>query len=173
MSSWWMTILFFLPAGIANATPVVANRIPLLRNWKTPIDFGISIRSKRLFGKNKTWRGMLTGSVIAGLSALLLSSFINYDTSLTTTFGLGFIMGFGALFGDALESSIKRQRGIPSGNRWFPFDQIDYIIGGLLFVAPFTVLTWNDVGLIFVTYFGLHLIVAYLAYLLGLKDKPI
>jgi len=171
--SWWMALLFFLPAGVANATPVVANKIPLLRDWHTPLDFGVSLHNKRLLGKNKTWRGLLTGSVIAGFTALALSPIVHYDTSLPGVFGLGFIMGFGALFGDAIESIIKRQKGIAAGHSWFPFDQIDYIIGGLLFLAPFSSLNWANVGLIFMVFFGLHLVVAYIAYLLGLKDKPI
>lgn len=173
MTSWWATLLFFLPAGVANATPVVANKIPLLKNWQTPLDFGYSVAGKRLLGKNKTWRGLLTGSCLAGLTAVLLSPVINYSSSLTGAFGIGFIMGFGALFGDSIESILKRRRGIASGQSWFPFDQIDYIIGGLLFLVPFVSLTWTKVAFIFVTYFGLHLLFAYIGYALGLKDKPI
>jgi hypothetical protein len=33
---------FFLPAGVANAAPVFANKIPVLNRWKTPMDFGKS-----------------------------------------------------------------------------------------------------------------------------------
>ncbi len=171
--NWLQAILFFLPAGVANATPVLANKIPVIRNWRAPMDFGISWHGKRLLGTNKTWRGVLTGSLIGGLTALLLSPFIDYHNSLWATFGLGFIMGFGALFGDAVESAIKRRRGIPAGSSWFPFDQTDYIIGGLVFLLPWMQLSAQTMAVIFASYFGLHLIVAYIAYLLGLKDKPI
>jgi CDP-2,3-bis-(O-geranylgeranyl)-sn-glycerol synthase len=173
MNQWLAALLFFLPAGIANATPVIANKIPFLRSWRTPLDFGASWHGKRLLGSNKTWRGILTASLIAGLAALLLSPIVDYDRSLLITFGFGFLMGFGALFGDAVESFIKRQRGIPAGGSWFPFDQIDYIIGGLLFLAPVAKLSLAEMGLIFVVYFALHLVTAYAAYLLGLKDRPI
>lgn len=173
MSSWLTDVLFFLPAGIANATPVLANKIPIIKDWKTPLDFGLSWHDKRLLGNNKTWRGLFTGSLVAGLTALALSPVVDYDRSLIITFGLGLLMGFGALLGDAVESIIKRRRGIPSGHSWFPFDQIDYIIGGLLLIAPFANLSLNSLAMIFVTFFGLHLITAYLAYLLGLKDRPI
>ena len=173
MNNWLATILFFLPAGIANAAPVLAKKIPIIKNWKTPLDMGITWHGKPVFGKNKTWRGVVTGSLIAGLTAVLLSPLVNYGEGLLIAFGLGVIMGFGALFGDAVESALKRRRGISSGNSWFPFDQIDYIIGGLLFLIPFTNLTWRQMGLIFVTFLGLHLVTAYCGYLLGLKDKPI
>ncbi|MEO5627525.1 MAG: CDP-archaeol synthase [Candidatus Saccharimonadales bacterium] len=171
--SWWIALVFFLPAGVANATPVVANKIPLLNKWQTPLDFGISLRGKRLLGKNKSWRGLLTGSVFAGVTALLLSPIVHYSDNWLATFGVGFVLGFGALFGDALESIIKRQHGIEAGHSWFPFDQIDYIIGGLLFVAPFSDLTWQLMALIMVAFFGLHLVFAYIAFKLGLKSKPI
>lgn len=171
--SWWVAILFFLPAGIANATPPVANKIPLLKDWRTPLDFGFSAGGKRLLGKNKTWRGLITGSILAGFSALLLSPIVDYGSSWLATFGIGFCLGFGALVGDALESIIKRQRGVPAGHRWFPFDQIDYIIGGLVAASFFIDLTWDVIAIIFVAFFGLHLLFAYIAYLLGFKDKPI
>jgi CDP-2,3-bis-(O-geranylgeranyl)-sn-glycerol synthase len=173
MNHWLTALLFFLPAGVANATPVLANRIPVLKSWKTPMDLGFSWHGKRLLGNNKTWRGLLTASLIAGLTAILLSPIVDYDRSLVVTFGFGFLMGFGALFGDAVESFIKRQRGIPSGDSWFPFDQIDYIIGGLIFLAPVAKLSAQEITLIFVVYFTLHLLVAYAAFLLGLKDRPI
>ncbi|MEI7682862.1 MAG: CDP-archaeol synthase [Candidatus Saccharibacteria bacterium] len=173
MNPWLTALVFFLPAGVANATPVLANKIPLLKSWNTPIDFGASRHGKRLLGNNKTWRGMLSASLAAGITALLLSPIVDYDRSLVVTFGFGFLMGFGALFGDAVESFIKRQRGIAAGKSWFPFDQIDYIIGGLVFLAPVAHLSSGEMALIFIVYFALHLLTAYAAYLLGLKDRPI
>ncbi len=173
MNEWLAAIIFFLPAGVANATPVFANKIPVLNKWKTPVDFGIQWRGKPLLGANKTWRGVFTATVIAGLTALALHPLDGRDDSLLVTFLLGVAMGFGALLGDAVESGFKRRRGIAAGSSWFPFDQIDYIIGGLLFVAPFAHLSLATVGVIFVTFFGLHLVFAYVGYLLGLKDKPI
>lgn len=173
MNEWVAAFLFFLPAGIANATPVLANKVPLLNRWGAPVDFGINWRGKRLLGANKRWRGIVTGTVLAGLTALLLAPIDGHQESLATTAFLGCVMGFGALLGDAIESGFKRRRNIPAGSSWFPFDQIDYIIGGLLLVWPFAHLSLRTMVIIFVTFFGLHLIVAYLAYLLKLKDKPI
>ncbi len=173
MHDWLMAILFFLPAGVANATPVVANRIPLINKWVTPMDFGLSWRGKRLLGSNKTWRGVVTGTCLAGLTGLLLYPLTNTTETRWEIVGLSLLMGFGALLGDAFESFLKRQRGVPAGHSWFPFDQIDYIIGGLLVILPFSEISLRTAGVIFVTYFALHLIIAYSAYKLGLKDKPI
>lgn len=164
--------LFFLPAGVANATPVVANKIPLLNRWNTPIDFGRYYHGKRVLGPNKRWRGVLAAAFAAGLTGLLVALWRDQHWSLSS-FLLAALMGFGAIMGDAVESFFKRQRGVPAGQKWVPFDQIDYIMGGLVIIYPFTHLSLRIMLLIFVTYFGLHLLVAYLAYLLGLKDSPI
>lgn len=164
-------LLFFLPAGISNMIPVFASKLPVLRNWDTPLDVGKTFRGKRIFGKNKTWRGLISGTVVGTLVALVIYGSI-------TDFHLEFVligaaMSAGALIGDAVESFFKRQRGIESGKAWFPFDQTDYIIGGLLFTLPFGILPLWLIVWVFVIYFGLHLLSSYIGYLLGLKDAPI
>lgn len=175
-------IAFFLPAGIANMTPVLANKIPLLNRWKTPLDFGKSFRGKRIFGANKTWRGLVYGAIVGGVTGLVLYELfpVIIDTftpglqmNLLSLFFIGAALGAGALAGDAVESFFKRQGGVKPGESWFPFDQIDYIIGGLFFVWPFVQMTWRFAGIILLAYFGLHLFVSYIGYLLKFKDKPI
>ena len=49
---------------------------------------------------------------------------------------VGPLFAIGALGGDALKSFFKRQVGIRPGGTWFPFDQIDYIIGGAIASQP-------------------------------------
>lgn len=160
-------LLFFLPAGTSNMTPIIASKLPRLRNWTTPIDMGKKFRGKRLFGKNKTWRGLASGVIagtLVGVAIFGLSAFV---------IAISASMSAGALIGDAIESFFKRQRGIDSGNPWFPFDQTDYIVGGLLFTLPFGVLPLWLVAWVFIIYFGLHLLSSYIGYVLGLKDRPI
>jgi CDP-2,3-bis-(O-geranylgeranyl)-sn-glycerol synthase len=164
-------LIFFLPAGISNMVPVFASKLPVLRNWNTPLDFGKTYKGKRIFGKNKTWRGLLFGIVSGTLVAMLVYSTYWHVDLLAVLIGSS--MSAGALIGDAVESFFKRQRGIPSGKAWFPFDQTDYVIGGLLFTLPFGILPLWLVVWVFIVYFSLHLISSYIGYLLGLKDAPI
>lgn len=166
-------VLFFLPAGISNMSPVLANKIPYLNQWKTPLDFGYTYKGKRLLGDNKTLRGLVAGTVMGGITAMIVSK-LNANTVVTVTpFIAGCLLGFGALAGDAIESFFKRRVGIKPGDSWFPFDQTDYIAGGLLALYPFVQLPLWVIMTVFVVYFGLHLLVAYIGYKLGLKDKPI
>lgn len=172
-NNYFAAIMFFLPAGLANAAPVVANKIPIINQWKKPVDFGLSWKGKRLTGDNKTWRGVFVGSVLAMVSSVIISklvpeTIVNNSVPLT-----GFLLGFGALMGDFVESFIKRQMNIKPGSSWFPWDQLDYIIGALAithWIAPLPVWT---VTTIVVFYFLLHLVASYIGYKLKLKPTPI
>lgn len=164
---------FFLPAGIANLSPVIATRLPLLKNWKAPLDMGKTINGQRVLGANKTWRGLLFGALMAAITAGMIYQYGEYQQSLLAAVLVGALMGFGALLGDAIESFFKRRRGVKPGDAWFPFDQTDYIIGGLLLVAPFTDISLKLAVTVFLLYFLLHVVTSYIGYLVGLKDKPI
>ncbi|CAN5646647.1 CDP-2,3-bis-(O-geranylgeranyl)-sn-glycerol synthase [soil metagenome] len=154
--------------------PVFAARLPVLRDWNAPLDFGKTFRGKRIFGSNKTWRGLVSGTLMGGLTGILVQNlFVTGEADLAFIFLAGCLMGFGALAGDAVESFFKRQRGFAPGASWFPFDQIDYIIGGLVFVYPISPLPWILVAAILVIYFGLHVMTSYLGYLIGVKSQPI
>lgn len=173
MSDYLTAVILFLPAGLANAAPVIANKIPGLNRWNTPVDLGKSYRGIRLTGDNKRWRGIVFGSLVAGLAGLLTYGLADRTEPLLIWFIMNALLGFGALYGDTVESFFKRQKGIPSGTAWFPFDQIDYILGGLVAAAAFGLFSWSQMVIILVTYFVLHLIVSYIGFRLGLKDKAI
>lgn len=174
MNNVLFALLFFLPAGLANAAPPLINKVPYINRWKTPLDFGMTVRGHRMFGKNKTWRGLISGMLLAGLTAWLLYPYLGTNTGNTLShFIIGLSLGFGALLGDAIESFFKRQIGIPSGNSWLVFDQIDYVVGAILFSLPFVQLHTIDYIIVIATYFSLHFVVSYIGYLLGFKDKPI
>lgn len=184
MLSILFVLWFFLPAGIANASPIIAAKLPFLSKFNHPIDGGAKFRGKRVFGANKTWRGLATGIVFAiltvyiqqkiwdngGVSALQDQPMNYLDNSAII---LGFLFGFGALAGDFIESFAKRQMGIDSGKAWFPFDQTDYIVGACLAVALIARLPIAYYFLILLVWFGMHLLFSYIGYRLKLKSQPI
>lgn len=118
------SIVFFLPAYVANAMPVIASGLKLTPSLAKPIH-------AKLFGKTKTYRGFVFGIISALIIGLILY-FINFYNNIETLL-LSFLLGFGALFGDLIKSFLKRRIGIKSGEPWIIFDQIDYVVGGLLF----------------------------------------
>lgn len=113
------------------------------------------------------------GTFVGALSAVIIGSLYPNSVGQAPLYIIGGLLGFGALAGDALESMVKRQLNIDPGSSWFPFDQLDYIIGGLLAVSlVISVPTWVVIT-IFAVYFVMHIVVSYLAFKLGYKDKPI
>ena len=175
---------FFIPAGIANSTPIVVAHIPGLNTLNAPMDFGKKFHKKRIFGEHKTWRGFIAGMVMAVLVIWLQVGLFDHYAWIRhisqpvfysggSIVALGLLLGFGALIGDATESFLKRQYNIDSGQRWFPFDQLDYVIGGLLFATAYVRLPVQDYGWIIIIWFCMHLIFSYIGYILKLKDKPL
>ena len=184
MQTILFALWFFWPAGLANSAPVFANKIPILKRLGMPIDGGKSFRGKRIFGDHKTVRGFVAGVIVAvlvaGLQMLLyaniewirtISGSVDYSSPIVLLMGAS--MGFGALAGDAIKSFFKRQMSVPSGKSWFPFDQIDYIIGGLLLSVPFVDLKISEYIIISIVWFVIHPIATFIGWLLKLKDSPI
>jgi CDP-2,3-bis-(O-geranylgeranyl)-sn-glycerol synthase len=177
MSNLLLALWFFWPAAIGNGLAVVANRVPVLQNWETPMDFGLSHRGKRIFGDNKTWRGFTFGVFMACVMATL--QYYIWLPSMFAGKSLGFMvllggmLGAGALIGDAVESFIKRQFDIKAGASWFPFDQLDYIFGGILFSSLLIRMPWQVYAWVIFLYFGIHLVTVYFFYKVGIRDKPI
>lgn len=154
-------------------TPVFINKIPLINRWKAPLDFGNSWHGKRIFGDNKTWRGLIGAVLVGKLSGIIIFHYLFPSSSLIWAAWLGTLLGFGALAGDAIESFFKRQFGKKPGEKWFPFDQIDFILGAILASLFMIRLPLYSYLITVISYFSLHMIAVYIGYLLKLKDKPI
>ncbi len=183
MNTILSVLWFFLPVGFGNLAPILAKKIPVLEKFVFPIDCFKKFRHKRIFGDHKTVRGLIAG-IAAGivtvyLQTILYNSFqffkdvslVDYNTINPTL--LGFLAGFGALFGDALKSFFKRQFNISAGKSWFPADQIDYILGGILFTSVYIKLSIDLYIILFIAWFFLHPLSTFIGWLLRLKDEPI
>ena len=176
-------IWFFLPTGLANLTPILAARIPQLRKHTYPLDFKLNVKKWRILGDHKTIRGLVSGIVVGiitfWIEQLLYFHFLvftqiiprNIEELNPILFGL--LSGLGALGGDAIESFIKRQTGIRPGKSWFPFDQLDYILGGMLLTSFYIRLPTIQYILAPIIWFLLHLIFSAIGYLLRLKKNPL
>ncbi len=176
-------LFFFLPAGVANTTPVIIAKLPVLKNFNYPLDFYKSFKGTRVFGDHKTIRGLVAG-ILAGTVSVYIETAIYNNSSLIqkaspinyTTMEpllLGFLLSFGALAGDFMKSFFKRRANIMPGKTWIPFDQIDYILGGILFSYVYIQLDFVHYLYILVIWATLHPISTIFAYFVKLKDTPI
>ena len=164
-----------LPAYFANMAPVIVKKINL---FKFPIDFNKQINKKPLLGKNKTFRGLAFGIIFAIVVCYLQFSlynivffknisFINYKNWLL----FGFLMGFGALTGDLIKSLFKRRLGLKPGAKFVPFDQIDFVIGALVFIIPLFTLTFTIFLVSLLLSFVLHITVNHIAFYLKIRKE--
>jgi len=170
------SLYFILPAYIANAAPVLVKRINFL-NYS--IDFNKKISGLPILGKNKTWRGLIFG-ILSSIIVIFIQ-YILYDVNTFFEISLidyksvnfvllGFLFGFGALFGDMVESLIKRRLNIKSGGPFFPFDQLDFIVGALLFVGFVFFPPITTIVVLFIFTPLIHLLTNIIAYKLKMKD---
>jgi hypothetical protein len=126
------------------------HRYDLFPALKLPIDAGVRLRGRPLFGPNKTWRGAVT-MVIGTLAGSLALSFVpSYWRRLPAPVQsagpviFGLLLGLGFALGELPNSLLKRQLDIAPGGRgrsflgvaFTLFDQGDFILGVWLFLAP-------------------------------------
>lgn len=179
---------YLLPAALGNHVASCGNRLWLPQIFKsglaklaTPIDMGIVWRGKELLGKNKTWRGLLvgalTGIVVAGVQATLYfnTAFFKQNTLVdyreVNFIVFGFCMGSGALIGDLVKSFIKRRLDKPSGRPWFPWDQLDWIIGAIVLSSIVYVPPAGATAVTAVLYVGVHLCSDRIVCQMGIKKR--
>ncbi len=174
---------FFLPSGVANVAAFFSGQVSFLKRYNAPVDFGLKFRGKRILGSNKTIRGFVVGIisaiVIVYFQIFLYSQFefirgfAYIDYSLINPLLFGFLSGFGALAGDSIKSFFKRQNKIAPGVSWFPFDQIDFIIGGIIFTSFYIRLSFWDYFWVLALWFLIHPFTTFLGFLLKLKKEPL
>ena len=176
---WW----FFAPSGVANIAAFFSGKNKQLQNYSYPADFYLKFRGKRILGDHKTIRGFIFGILssifIVYLQIALYNNlefvrnlvWIDYNTINPIIFG--FLSGFGSLFGDSVKSFFKRQMNIKPGKSWVPFDQIDYILGGIVFTSFYIKLSFYEYIILFFVWFLLHPATTFLGYLFKLKEEPL
>jgi CDP-2,3-bis-(O-geranylgeranyl)-sn-glycerol synthase len=169
----------FLPAAFANMAPVLCKGH--LQFLNRPVDGGIEYNGQPLFGEHKTWRGLIVATFAGGVFflfqywlAMVFPStrfWMPIDIlSLPLWFGMG--MGLAAILGDLVKSFFKRRVGVVPGATWFPFDQIDFLLGAGLY-ASFSI-EFSGVMWIFLFSIGplLHIAVNRIGFMLQLKETP-
>lgn len=159
---------FIFPAYCANGTPVLAG-------GGTRMDFGKNFfDGKRIFGNNKTFRGFFFGwgvGIGVGLVEGMVFGFANYPI----VFSL--LIPLGALLGDLTGAFIKRRLSIAPGGLLPIVDQIDFVVGALVFSIPLALISWAGinwevaVAVLLITP-PIHLFTNFVAYKLKLKKNP-
>ncbi len=154
-------LYFIAPAYIANMAP------PFVRywnGWNRPI-------SQRWLGNHKTVMGFGIG-VLAAVVVTFVQSRVAWEEALVTYdhwAALGLRFGVGAMAGDSAKSFVKRRAGIAPGKPWIPWDQLDFVLGALIFTWGCAALSWPDLATILVLTTGGHILINHLGYWIGIR----
>lgn len=179
--SIFQVLWVFLPVGLGNSAPILIAKIPAFKKYSYPLDFYKTYRGKRILGDHKTIRGLISG-IIVGILTVYLQRYIVHTNSFFSDVSIidytkinviafGTFCAIGALGGDAIKSFFKRQIGVVPGKTWFPFDQIDYIAGGIISTLPFIQLSIGQYALLIIVWFALHPLFSLLGYYSGFKTS--
>jgi CDP-2,3-bis-(O-geranylgeranyl)-sn-glycerol synthase len=175
------SLYLLAPAGFANMSAKVAAHFGVLKFLDKPIDFGKTYRGYRITGDHKTFRGyvaaIITGVLFGYIQHLLYSyssfrdiSLLDYS-NLSYALFIGLLLSLGAMVGDTVKSFFKRQMNVAPGKSWFPFDQIDFILGAFLFVWPFISIDGGYMAISLAVFFVGHVLVNITAYFLGMNES--
>lgn len=154
---------FIFPAYCANATPVLAG-------GGKRMDFGKNfVDGKRVFGNNKTFRGFFFGwgvGIGVGLVEGLVFGFQNFPVLFSLLIPLG------ALLGDLTGAFIKRRIGIAPGGLLPIVDQVDFVVGAVVFSLPLALIGWEVAVTVLLITPPIHLFTNFVAYKMKLKRNP-
>lgn len=168
-------LLIIFPAYAANGFP------PLARGTK-PIDFNKKLSDgNRILGNGKTIEGfalgIFIGFLVGALEAYLYPDLNAYAMQFGVTLPIinltvGFMISFGALFGDICGSFIKRRLKLKRGADVPLLDQWNFIIGAVVFAMWFTDITvWMLLIMLLITPL-IHRIANIIAYKIKIKKEP-
>ena len=187
MREIYVIAYLFLPLLVGLALHGFFIKYDVLTFLCRPIDRGRSFRGKRIFGDNKTYRGLAVvslGTAIGfGLQSLLLHrsasirSLELFDYAFFKSVAVGLAVGVSAMLSELPNSFIKRRFEIAPGSvakGWkrlifYVYDQIDFLLGAWLVLAVVVPITVErallSAGLLLVA----HQLMSSAGYALGMR----
>src|SRR3990170_1017086 len=154
------SLKLIFPAYCANAAPVLAG-------GGLPLDFGKNfVDGRRVFGKNKTFRGFFFGLAIGVLVGLTENFLFGYPLLFSVLSPLG------ALMGDLAGAFLKRRLDIAPGGLLPIVDQVDFVVGAIVFSLPLSIISLPLAIAMLIITPPIHLLTNFVAYILKLKSNP-
>jgi len=177
-------LYLFAPLIASAALSGLVLRLDLCRVLYVPIDAGVTVHGKRLFGDHKTWRGVAVAWVgcVATVAAQKYLTGERAQTLCVVDYGkLNFLlfassMAIGAMLGELPNSFAKRQMGIepgePARGAWgvvfYAWDQID-LLAAWVFIAPWVRPAPSLVLTSIAVAFVVHPAVSLIGYIVGAR----
>jgi hypothetical protein len=182
-------LYLFSPLLVSAALAGIVQHYDLWMTLKRPIDGGATCRGRRVFGDNKTWRGVAcalagciaTVAVQRYLIGDLAGTLAVIDYARANPFALGAAMGGGAMLGELPNSFVKRRLDIAPGGGatgilrpvFYLWDQVDFLTTTwpilLFWVRP----GWELVLASFIMALAIHQLVTLVGFLVGARTRAV
>lgn len=177
----------FAPLMFSAVVSAVVIERDLLRWARRPIDGGAELGGRRLFGDNKTWRGVITAVVCSAAFAAFqehvvgdaVGDLLAVDWATVPATLFGGLMGLGAMLGELPNSFVKRRIDIPPGKTttgplsslFYVWDQVDLLLGAWAcigwWVRPSALLVTASFALALLV----HPLVSLIGWLIGVRKS--
>jgi CDP-diglyceride synthetase len=179
-------LLPIIPGGVLNMAFVKSK---FLQSWAQPLDGGLVLSDgKRLFGANKTWKGVIGMIVFTAICTIVLNIYptqyaafrsgrslhdIPYEGLYGATLGLAYVLA------ELPNSFIKRRLDIAPGKNatgikgilFTIIDQADSIIGGAIVISLYTPMSTYHFWQLVLVASAIHYAVNVLLYFVRLKSQ--
>ena len=160
-----------------------------LQSWSKPIDGGLVLSDgKRLFGANKTWKGLIGMIVFTAICTIILNIYPEQSTAFRSGRSLndipyeamyGATLGLAYILAELPNSFIKRRIDIAPGKNatgikgilFTVIDQADSIIGGAIVISLFTAMSFYYFWLLVLVASAIHYAINLLMYFVRLKSQ--
>lgn len=161
----WPTIQDWLSALYIILPIYCTNGAPVLFGGGRPIDFGRNfVDGERVLGAHKTFRGFVSGLVVGALVGAVCSYVFSKNL-----FTVAILASLGALLGDMAGAFVKRRLKIKPGAPLPIVDQLDFVIGAIILVSLFSMISLPVVLILLLVTPPIHFLTNVGAYALRLK----
>ncbi|QFU17538.1 CDP-archaeol synthase [Microvirga thermotolerans] len=162
MSSPILLLKLLVLLGIANGAPIFARKL-LGDRLGMPLDFGVTLPDGQpLFGRSKTFRGLVVSVACTAMAALLLEM----------DWRMGAALAGSSMLGDLFSSFVKRRLGLKLHARAFALDQVPEALLPLLLSRARLGLSAVDMALLLLGFVVLEVALSRLLFDLGIRDRP-
>ena len=165
---------------------------PVSRKFAVPLDGYRTFRGKRIFGDNKTWRGLFVMIPATGLMFYLFAQLVPHlpdwmahgmwSLSPAQYGALGLWAGLACMAAELPNSFFKRQMDIAPGRGasgrllgsvCFVVDHIDSVLGVLIALSMVVSVPWAAWAVLLVVGPAVHLVLSALLFVLKVKVRPV
>ncbi len=153
----------------------MTNASALFFGGKRALDFNRKFFDRKpILGKGKTIEGTTGGIIVGVLSTAIIQMIAGEQAMLVAQDYMlfGTLLTLGAIAGDITASFFKRRAGKARGSTVPLLDQLDFIVGGIVFAGWIYFPSIQELAAITVLTLVLHVSTNYIAFRLKLKSVP-